>query len=212
MNTLNEYRLYADRKEKKTLSLAVELVDDYSGGPPVGKAAVIIEETQTGLARNRSGYYLYIDAPKGEYKLRVTAEYYFEATATVKLPRPDPKNPVVEITMKPLPSYPFPPGATLIRGQVENKEGKPVPGAKVNVIGKDLNNTTTVRGEYVLYFTGLTEENIHMEKNRRLVTVNGKKTIRLEAAKEQETGKTQVKEVEECRTTALKKPIILSKP
>ena len=42
------------------------------------------------------------------------------------------------ITLKPKPSYPFPPGATVIRGKVYDSAGKAISGAKVRLKGKDV--------------------------------------------------------------------------
>jgi hypothetical protein len=79
----------------------------------------------------------------------------------VNLPQPDPKNPVVEVTLKPKPSYPFPGNATLVRGLVSN--GGPVVDADINVVGKTIETKTDEKGEFVLYFKGIKQEAITVE-------------------------------------------------
>jgi hypothetical protein len=87
---------------------------------------------------------------------------------------------VVNITLKPKPSYPFPPGATLIRGMVYDSAGKAVSEAKVKVKGKDVENKTTKEGEFVLYFRPLTEDEIIRVDGKKFVKGNGDKTLYLE--------------------------------
>lgn len=74
------------------------------------------------------------------------------------------KNPVVQINLKPSPSYPFPGNATLIRGQVlwgpGAKQGFPVDGANVNIVGKSMGTKTDINGEFVFYFRGLKSADI----------------------------------------------------
>ena len=105
------------------------------------------------------------------------------------------------ITLKPKPSYPFPPGATLIRGKVYDSTGKTVSGAKVRVRGKDVENKTTEEGEFVLYFEPLTEDEIITEGGKRFVKGNGDKTLYLEV--EYEGVEPKELEAEEGKTTSV---------
>lgn len=59
---------------------------------------------------------------------------------------------VVEILLKPIPNYPFPVAATLIRGSILNKD--PSVPVKVNVLDRadKMETVTNDRGEFVLYF------------------------------------------------------------
>ncbi len=87
---------------------------------------------------------------------------------------------VVNITLKPNPSYPFPSGATLIRGNVYDSAGEAVSDAKVKVRGKDVENKTTEEGEFVLYFGPFTEDEIIRVDGKKFVKGNGDKTLHLE--------------------------------
>jgi hypothetical protein len=102
--------------------------------------------------------------------------------------------------LKPKPSYPFPPGATLIRGKVYDSAGEAISGAKVRVRGKDVENKTTEEGEFVLYFGPLTEEEIIRVDGKRFVKGDDDKTLYLEAE-----GVTEPKELEaeEGKTTSV---------
>jgi hypothetical protein len=193
-----------------TLSLAVSLKDDYTGNQPIGWVKVLLAGQDLKSVKNPSGYYLFLDLPGNECQVRVETDYYFSEKATVKLPDLDPLNPVVRFKLKPKPSYPFSPGTTLIRGMVHNSDQNPAAGAKVEVPGKNVNNITTEKGEFVLYFKGLTEEDIIKEGNKRFVKGNGGKKVGLKATRDAKTGTKDLKEVREGQTTVLAKPIVLN--
>jgi len=105
-------------------------------------------------------------------------EYDYGEDAKIRLPVPE--NLVIRMMLKPKPSYPFPPGATLIRGKVYDSAGEVVSDAKVKVKGKDVENKTTEEGEFVLYFEPLTEDEIITEGGKRFVKGDGDKIIHLE--------------------------------
>ncbi len=68
---------------------------------------------------------------------------------------------VVEIALKPKPSYRFPSSATLARGLVSNTG--PVVNADVTVVAKTIETLTDEKGEFVLYFKGIKQEVITVE-------------------------------------------------
>jgi hypothetical protein len=125
-------------------------------------------------------------------------EYDYGEDAKIRLPVPE--NLVIRMLLKPKPSYPFPPGATLIRGKVYDSAGEAISGAKVRVRGKDVENKTTEEGEFVLYFGPLTEEEIIRVDGKRFVKGDDDKTLYLEAE-----GVTEPKELEaeEGKTTSV---------
>lgn len=105
-------------------------------------------------------------------------EYDYGEDAKIRLPVPE--NLIIRMMLKPKPSYPFPPGATLIRGMVYDSAEEAVSGARVRVKGKEIENKTTEKGEFVLYFGPLTEDEIIEEDGKRFVKGDGDKIIRLE--------------------------------
>jgi len=209
MLALDEYITFLDRKITTRLSLAVALIDGYTGKQPIGYVKIFIKDQNLKAFKNRSGYYLFFNLPDGEYTVRSDSEYYFDEETPVKSSDLDLLNPVVSIKLKPKPSYPFPSGATLIRGMVQDSDGNPVSEAKVEAVGKKVSNRTTVKGEFVLYFKALTEDDIIVEGSKRFVKGNGDKTIHLKATHDSKTGTADLEEVEEGKTTSLKSPIIL---
>ena len=161
------------------LAFAVLLVDDFSNREPIGGVDVSLKDRKEKPVKNISSYYLFLDLPDDSYTVQVRSDYYFdeELDTTAEL---DAKNPVVNITLKPKPSYPFPPGATLIRGKVYASGGEAVSGAKVRVKEKGVENKTTEKGEFVLYFGPLIEDEIIEVDGKRFVKGDEDKIIHLE--------------------------------
>jgi len=183
------------------LAFAVRLVDDFSNREPIGGVDVSLKDRKKKPVKNISSYYLFLDLPDDSYTVQVRSDYYFdeELDSTAEL---DAKNPVVNITLKPKPSYPFPPGATLIRGKVYASGGEAVSGAKVRVKEKGVENKTTEKGEFVLYFGPLIEDEIIEVDGKRFVKGDDDKIIHLEVEYEGVT-KTMGLEVGEGKTISV---------
>ena len=207
MARLYGYEVYPDQTVTTRLAVAVWLVDDFTGKSPIGSVEVLLEGLILKPVKNSSGYYLFLDLPGGEYQVRVKSDYYFDENETVILATLDPSNPVVEITLKPKPSYPFFPGTTLIRGRVLDADGNPVLGAQVEVRGKGITNQTTEKGELVLYFKGLKDEDL---KDDKFIMIDRRATVSLEATYESANVIVEVGEVEVGKTTILEASIILT--
>ncbi|NQE46209.1 hypothetical protein C5S31_09340 [ANME-1 cluster archaeon GoMg2] len=161
------------------LSFAVLLVDDFSNREPICRVEVSLNGRKEKPVKNLSSYYIFLDLPDDTYTVQVRSDYYFneELDITAEL---DAKDPVVNITLKPKPSYPFPPGATLIRGKVYDSGGKAVSSAKVRVKEKGVENKTTEKGEFVLYFGPLIEDEIIEVDGKRFVKGDEDNILHLE--------------------------------
>lgn len=146
------------------LSLAVWLIDAFTRERPDGNIKVNLkEDKRLKSIHNPSDYYCFTDLKPGKYNVVVVSDWYTHEPTSVDVPVLDAnekdgisKNPVVEITLHPLPSYPFSSGATLIRGIVKSNTG-PVVDAQVNgkykSDDKEATNKTRTdhNGEFVLY-------------------------------------------------------------
>lgn len=162
------------------LSFAVYLIDDYSGDTPIGKVDVRLKGRDEKPIKNPSSYYAFLDLPDDTYTVQVRSGYYYDVdSGDINPAELDPKSPVMDITLKPKPSYPFPPGATLIRGMVR-EEGNALSGARVKIGDKDVEGETTEEGEFVLYFGDLTNDEIIKENGKRFVKGANDKIIHLE--------------------------------
>jgi len=90
----------------------------------------------------------------------------------------------------------------LIKGMVKDLEEQPISGAMVKVLNKEIENQTTGKGEFVLYFTGLTEEDVIKVNKKRFVKGNGNPILVLETTHPDYRRKRVQIEVEESKTTS----------
>jgi hypothetical protein len=85
------------------------------------------------------------------------------------------KNPVVAVLLKPLPSYPFPNRATLVRGLLIDSSENPVSGARIKVVSQNKETKSDNKGEFVLYFNGIkgkVQISIEIEYNGKTIPIN----------------------------------------
>lgn len=155
------------------LSLAVGLVDAFTGRAPLGNPQVRIKDVDARPVSTPSGYHVFTDLEGGPVTVLVDGgERYFaehrEQVATIDLSDPDtdidPSDrstlPLVRIELTPSPSYRFPAGVTLIRGTVRDPEGNAVTGAHLSVRNRDISTRTDENGEFAIFFRVVTEADV----------------------------------------------------
>jgi hypothetical protein len=159
-------------KEEGTLSLSlvISLKDNFTQELPVGKVTVTLKDEPYKAVKNPSGFYLFLKLPTKIYTVQIRSSYYFDQDQSVTFAPVDSKKPMNEtltqivkvIGLEPTPAYPFPNGATLLRGIVTNQDEKPVPvpNANVALVEKAIETSTTEKGEYVFYFPNLTNDDV----------------------------------------------------
>jgi hypothetical protein len=209
MPVSHEYVLFSDKENITRVSLAVALIDDYTGTQPIGTVKVITKKLGVQAIKNRTGFYIFADMADGRYTIQIKSEYYYVEEHEIEIPVSDPLNPVLATTLRPLPSYAFPSRATLIRGLVRDAQRNHIEGARVEVIGKKVETKTTNTGEFVLYFKGLTEDEIVVENTRRYVKGNGDRKIHVRVIYGTKICTPELDGVEEGMTTSFKSPITL---
>ena len=186
------------------LSLAISIVDSYTKEQPVGTLTFYLNNENLQPIKNNSGYYLFLNLHEDNYTLWVHSEFYFDTSFDVQLSSLNPLNPLIEIELKPTPSYPFPSGATLIRGTVLDSTKRTIPNAIVEIREKDIKSLTSQKGEYALYFPPLKKDEVVKENGKRYVkTANGKK-ICITASLGKQTGKVTLDGVEEGASNSVK--------
>jgi hypothetical protein len=141
------------------LSFAVRLVDDYTQKEPLGDVRVTVKGeqiTNVKALKNLSGYYIFSGLPEGRYTLSVESEHYFSEEKIVDTSSfVGSKEPVVEVFLRPRPSYPFPDRATLLRGMLATEFDLPsniTVRATSVVTGRETRGIPDEKGEFVLYF------------------------------------------------------------
>jgi hypothetical protein len=212
MRDSQHYILFRGRKIGRRVTLVVRVTDRFTGGQPFGDVEVYIKDSRITPIKNLSNFYVYTQLPAGDFTIKVETQYYIDDEIMLTpdgVAQLDPKDPVIDVKLVPLPSYPFPSNATLIRGMVLDKNNDAVPGAAVEIAGKEGETLTTHRGEFVLYFNALTEDDIKMDGNKKVVTVGGKRKINLKVRHGNLKGSTTLTDVPEGKTTSLPSPIKL---
>jgi hypothetical protein len=146
-----------------------------------GEVAVSIAGRKPRYAKTDSATFVFLDLGAGAWTISVQPSprtpFYLPVTIPVSLPLADPlwqaypdlsladrSKPLNDpsqpaaykaqralATLRPTPSYPFPPGATLVRGTVL-AGGVPLAGATVIRVGDDAGTLSDDAGEFVLSF------------------------------------------------------------
>lgn len=128
--------MYLNIRSNTRVSLAVILNDDYNvkAVPVEDDIKVFIKELPVSPIRNTSGYYVFTNLPEKQYTVCVSSKYYFYEETQVNLEKLNPVEPVLNVKLKPNPSYPFPTNATLIRAMVCDAKGHAAGGAKLRAV------------------------------------------------------------------------------
>lgn len=161
-----------------TPSLAVQLVDGFSGEKPVGKPRVSIEGVDVAPIENLSGYLLFLDLDPEDDSLTVFVdggERYLDEAHDIDiadLHRKTPLSPAITIELTPSAAYEFPTGTTLVRGYVRDPDGNGVAGAELSVRGLDSSARTERDGEFVLPVGDISPDTVTKIDGKRLVRVD----------------------------------------
>jgi hypothetical protein len=150
-----------------SLSLAVRVVDAFTGRSPRRAFDVSVDGVDATPVRGRRGHYLFLDADlpsSASVTVEVTgSRWYEDASEPVSLsaddeptpPAINPRQTPVTVEMVPTAEYSFPPATTLVRGVVRDERGgvdRPLAGAAVSVVGLDRTAITNDVGEFVFFF------------------------------------------------------------
>jgi len=163
------------------LSLAVYLQDGFSNVEPIGRTEVQIPGLMKKPLRNPSSYCLFLDLLPGDYHLQARSDYYFDQdVGPIKIEAQGLKDPLV-IRLLPGPSYPFPPGETLVRGILRESDMNPMPHARLSWNNNKVESMTSEKGEFAIYFRDLTEEDVieDTENNKRYIKGDQGRTLNI---------------------------------
>lgn len=183
------------------LSLSVLPIDNFIPETyPIGAVKIDLKEEIIIGIKNYSGYYIFSNLKDGEYTIRIESEYYLSKEYKVTIPSyGSPPDGLIysedediklydymgvivaTVDLRPNPSYPFPKSSNLIRGLVYKSANIPIHNAVVKVLGKSVQTLTTEKGEYVLYFSKLTQEDVIVLGDRKFIRGNGTQEIKIQA-------------------------------
>lgn len=162
-----------------TLSVVLELTDAYTGKRVRDPPRVRLSARPGTFVRTPSGYVVINDLPEDVAPVMVVVDgeprYLPERRELAIEERSEEDNPdfsslVEVIELFPSPVYPFPAGATLIRGSISEitDRADPLSGVEVTIDTDDADRTPAFaaagrsdeRGEYVLFVRGITAEDV----------------------------------------------------
>lgn len=113
------------------LSLAVRLLDEFSGQEPIGSITVRMKDRNGKPIRNLEGYYCFNNLPAGNYTLLIESDFYQPLEQNLTLPLANKLDPSISLTLIPMVTYPLPTNTTSLRGIVTALPNKRVKDAVV---------------------------------------------------------------------------------
>lgn len=192
------------KKRLRPLSLAIQLKDKLVVNfNPVGKVEVSLKNSAHKNNRTLSGAFAYLALHDGVYRVQIESDFYLRKEFEVTLPTHtappggelpldddvtliDLKNALAaEVKLNPEVNYPFPSGATVVQSFVLDAQGKPLPGAVIEIFDRGLAPPekkaafpTNPQGRFALYFNRVSRDRL-IEINGK--SYNGSKKLRLRA-------------------------------
>jgi hypothetical protein len=79
----DKFTSYEGDKIFTDLSIALWLIDDYTGEEPVGPIKVIIKKSKIKGFKNLSGYYIFTDLADGNYTVDIESDFYFNEESII---------------------------------------------------------------------------------------------------------------------------------
>ena len=144
---------------KTSLSMAVLLKDELS---PYKKAIGNVFLKATGIrkpiVRHGTGYYLFMDLLQGEYTLTAGGNFYRPEDFLVDTKSFNPKQPFIDLFLRPKANYPFPEGMTILKGTIFDGEDKPIPEASLKINGMNESATSEEDGSFFVQFMGIDKD------------------------------------------------------
>ena len=140
--------------ETKKVSAAFQIDDAVHPGENIqGAVNIALENVAQKPLIHTDGYLLFLDVPSGTYNVQVEAEYYdFNAGLSLDTSSHNPLSAPEILDLTPSALYPFEENASLLRGQINDSNGNPLPGVRVEVQGSGEYAITDSSGRMVLEF------------------------------------------------------------
>ncbi len=118
-----------------TLSAVVQLIDGFTGQAASALTVQFLLDGKPVQAQaKQQAFYAFPDLEDGSYLLTILCQnaWFLDQEVRLQVPLSEPlADAIVVVNLEPGPAYPYPPGTTLIAGQVLASGQKPVVGAVV---------------------------------------------------------------------------------
>lgn len=117
------------------LSAVVQLIDGFTGRPVVAlTVSFLLNGKPVAAQEKQQAFYAFSDLDDGQYSLKIICHksLFLDQEVKLQVPLSEPLvDAIMVVTMLPGPAYPYPPGTTLIAGQVVAARQQPLPGVEV---------------------------------------------------------------------------------
>lgn len=121
----------------RKVSLVLWLMDQYRSLGCNEEISVYLNDYPAAFQRKAGGYLIFTDLEEDCCRLSIESQYYFKEQLEINLKSLNRSEPIVYVPLKPAPSYPFNPGATLIRASLSDKKGHALKAAVTATLGSD---------------------------------------------------------------------------
>jgi hypothetical protein len=123
-------------RRRTHLTMAIRLNDELSPeNKVIGDVFLKASGIKDGIKHN-TGYFLLTNLSEGKYNITTGGKFYRQEDIIVDTKSINPKQPFIDLLLKPNANYPFPEKITILRGKIVDKENKPVPEALIKI--KDM--------------------------------------------------------------------------
>lgn len=147
--------------KKTVLSMAVMLKDALSSDQRTrGDVYLTASGVRKAPIRHLStGYFLFIDLPKGVYTITAGGKFYREEEFAVDTGPLNPKQPLVDLFLEPKDNYPFPEGMIMLRGRVVGAgDNEPISGVSIKVRNLPKRAISDEKGAFFIYLESIDRE------------------------------------------------------
>lgn len=170
---------FLERKQTRII-MAIKLKDDLVPEKSViGEVYLKIYGMKKDPVKHSTGYFILTEDPGEKCSIIAGGKYYKEETFTIQTTELNPKQPFVDLFLKPNANYSFPQGMTVLKGKIVDTDHKPVPDATIIVKPMPERTVSEYDGAFFIHF-----DTIDMDKEITLTIIkegfkNAKATLLL---------------------------------
>lgn len=151
-------KIFLERVRKR-LTIGVMLTDNIgSDKKAIGYVFIEAPGVKREIIKHKTGYFLFIDFPEGNYNLTAGGEYYQQKDFEVDTSTLQPDQPLVDILLDPKANYPFPDGMTVLKGKIVDTDYKPIFEASISIEGMNESSISEDMGDFFIQFDTIDED------------------------------------------------------
>jgi len=93
LNKTDEFDVYQRDEIKRSVSLVISLIDDFTKKEPIRPLNVLLEDGKIKPVKNLSGFYVFLNLKNSKNIVKIISEFYFPEDKTIVIPEFDGKGP-----------------------------------------------------------------------------------------------------------------------